>query len=76
MIQYMSEGEAHLLHLELDGIEWRVRHALNNLDDLSKRNELKWMLEIALTRLDNLMKTYEAQEGDKVDLPDEIIGSV
>lgn len=65
MIQCMSEGEAHLLHLELDSIEWRVRHALNNLDDLSKRNEIKWALEIALTRLNGLMKTYEAQEGDE-----------
>ena len=65
MIQCMSEGEAHLLHLELDGIEWRVRHALNNLDDLSKRNEIKSALEIALTRLNDLMKTYEAQEGDE-----------
>lgn len=65
MIQCMSEGEAHLLNLELDSIEWRVRHALNNLDDLSKRNEIKWMLEIALTRLNDLMKTYQAQEEDK-----------
>lgn len=65
MIQYMSEGEAHLLHLELDSIEWRVRHALNNLDDLSKRNEIRWELEIALARLNNLMKTYEAQEEDE-----------
>lgn len=65
MIQYMSEGEAHLLHLELGSIEWRVRHALNNLDNLNKRNEIKLELEIALDRLNNLMKTYEAQEEDE-----------
>jgi hypothetical protein len=55
----MTEGEAHLWNTELEAMRWRVRYALNCLDDLSVRNEVKGALETVLDRLDNLCEATE-----------------
>jgi hypothetical protein len=41
----MTEGQEHEWHIELDYMRAQMRHALDNLDNLSKRAEVQGMLE-------------------------------
>lgn len=50
----MNEGQEHEWHIELDDLRARVRWALNNLDALNKRNDVKGQLETVLSRLGEL----------------------
>lgn len=46
--------EEHPWHIELDYMRAKVYWALNNLDDLSRRNDVKGQLEAVGHRLDEL----------------------
>lgn len=46
--------EEHPWHIELDYMRVKVYWALNNLDDLSRRNDVKGQLEAVWQRLDEL----------------------
>jgi hypothetical protein len=55
----MTEGQEHEWHIELDYMRAQLRHVLNNLDDISKRAEVKGMIEgvyFSLTELCILTK--------------------
>jgi hypothetical protein len=62
MSEFMSKGQAHLWNLELDSMRWQVRYALDNLNSLSARNDVKGSLEDVLTRLDNLCEITEGED--------------
>lgn len=46
--------EEHPWHIELDYMRAKVYWALNNLNDLSRRNDVKGQLEAVWQRLDEL----------------------
>ena len=50
----MTEGQEHQWHIELDYLRAQVRYALNNLDSIDKRNDVKGKLEAVFLRLDDL----------------------
>jgi hypothetical protein len=50
----MTEGQEHEWHIELDYMRATVRYALNNLDDLPKREDVRGRLEVTLMRLNDL----------------------
>lgn len=50
----MTEGQEHEWHIELDYMRAKVYWALNNLNDLSRRNDVKGQLEAVWHRLDEL----------------------
>ena len=50
----MTEGQEHEWHIELDHMRAQVRYALNNLDDLPKREDVRGKLEVTLMRLTDL----------------------
>lgn len=50
----MNESSAYEWHIELDYMKEQVRHALNNLDSLEKRKDVRGMLEGVLSRLNDL----------------------
>lgn len=58
----MNEGQEHLWHIELDDMRARVRWAVNNLNELNKRNDVKGQLETVLSRLNELC---ELTKGDQ-----------
>ena len=62
MSEFMSKGQAYLWNLELDSMRWKVRYALDNLNSLSARNDVKGSLEDVLTRLDNLCEITEGED--------------
>ena len=60
-VEQMSEGEEHLWHIELDHLRAQVRFALENLDSLSKRNDVKGKLEDVYFRLKDLCETTKGE---------------
>jgi hypothetical protein len=46
----------HEWHIELDHLKAQVRYALDNLNDLSKRNDVKGKLENVYFCLDELVE--------------------
>lgn len=50
----MTEGEEYLWNLEFESMRLQVGIALNNLDNISKRNDVKGQLEAVYRRLDEL----------------------
>jgi hypothetical protein len=58
----MSEGEAYLWNMELEAMRWRVRYALDCLDNLAERNDVKGALETVLDRLDNLCDATKGED--------------
>ena len=50
----MNEGQEHEWYIELDYMRAQLRYALNNLDDLPKREDVRGRLEVALMRLNDL----------------------
>ncbi|NBS68658.1 hypothetical protein EBT31_07050 [bacterium] len=64
MTEFMSKGQAYLWNLEFDTMRWKVRYALNNIDNLSERNDVKGALEDVLSRLENFCEITKDDEGD------------
>ena len=50
----MDAGQEHEWHIELDYMRAQLRYALDNLDSISKRNDVKGKLEAVHARLDDL----------------------
>jgi len=57
----MTEGQEHEWHIELDYMRAQVRYALNNLDDLPKREDVRGKLEVTLMRLNDLCKLTQGE---------------
>jgi hypothetical protein len=57
----MNEGQEHEWHIELDYMRAQLRYALNNLDDLPKREDVRGRLEVALMRLNDLCKLTQGE---------------
>jgi len=57
----MTDGQEHEWHIELDYMRAQVRYALNNLDDLPKREDVRGKLEMALMRLNDLCKLTQGE---------------
>jgi hypothetical protein len=57
----MTEGQEHEWHIELDYMRAMVRYALNNLDDLPKREDVRGKLEVTLMRLNDLCKLTQGE---------------
>ncbi len=57
----MAEGQEHEWHIELDYMRAMVRYALNNLDDLPKREDVRGKLEVTLMRLNDLCKLTQGE---------------
>jgi hypothetical protein len=57
----MNEGQEHEWHIELDYMRAQLRYALNNLDDLPKREDVRGRLEVALMRLNDLCKITKGE---------------
>lgn len=57
----MDEGQEHQWHIELDHLRMQVRFALENLDSLEKRNEVKGKLENVYFTLDELCEQTKEQ---------------
>ena len=50
----MNEGQEHQWHIELDYMRAQLRYALNHLDEIGKRNEVKGKIENVYFMLDEL----------------------
>lgn len=57
----MDEGQEHQWHIELDDMRSRLRYALNNLDDISKRQQVQHQLEVVLSRLNELCEITQGE---------------
>jgi hypothetical protein len=57
----MNEGQEHEWHIELDYMRAIVRYALNNLDELPKREDVRGRLEVALMRLNDLCELTKGE---------------
>lgn len=57
----MTEGQEHEWHIELDHMRAQLRYALDNLNDLSRRNEVKGKLEDVYFRL---IELCDATQGE------------
>ena len=57
----MNEGQEHEWHIELDYMRAQLRYALNNLDDLPKREDVRGRLEVTLMRLNDLCELTKGE---------------
>ena len=57
----MNEGQEHEWHIELDYMRAQLRYALDNLDSLSKRNDVTGQLEVVLDRLTELVELTKGE---------------
>lgn len=57
----MTEGQEHEWHIELDYMRAQLRYALDNLDTLSKRNDVKGKIEVVLMRLNDLCELTQGE---------------
>ena len=53
--------EEHEWHIELDYMRAQLRHVLDNLDAISKRNDVKGQLEAVWQRLDELCEQTKGE---------------
>jgi hypothetical protein len=60
----MTEGQEHEWHIELDHMRAQVRYALNNLDDLPKREDVRGKLEVTLMRLNDLCEITQGASNE------------
>lgn len=60
----MNEGQEHEWHIELDYMRAIVRYALNNLDELPKREDVRGRLEVALMRLNDLCELTKGESNE------------
>ena len=54
-------NEEHAWHIELTHMREQLRFALNNLDSISKRNDVKGKIESVCFALDDLCKQTEGE---------------
>lgn len=57
----MTEGQEHEWHIELDYMRAQLRYVLNNLDDISKRNDVKGQIETVYFRLADLCEQTKGE---------------
>jgi hypothetical protein len=57
----MNEGQEHEWHIELEHMRAQVRYALNNLDDLPKREDVRGKLEVTLMLLKDLCELTKGE---------------
>jgi hypothetical protein len=57
----MNEGQEHEWHIELDYMRAQLRYALNNLDDLPKREDVRGRLEVVCSRLNDLCELTKGE---------------
>ena len=58
----MTEGEEHLWHIELDMMLQKVRFAMENLDELPKRTQVRHNLEMVMNCLTELCEITKGEE--------------
>ena len=58
----MTEEQEHQWHIELDYMRAQLRFALNNLNDLSKRNDVKGKIENVYFTLDELCEQTKGEQ--------------
>ena len=57
----MDAGQEHEWHIELDHMRAQLKFALNNLNDLSKRNDVKGKIENVYFMLDELCEQTKGE---------------
>ena len=57
----MNEGQEHEWHIELDYMRAQLRYALDNLDSISKRNDVKGKIEAVVFRLNDLCELTQGE---------------
>jgi len=57
----MNEGQEYEWHIELDYMRAQLRFVLNNLDDISKRNDVKGKIENVYFTLDELCEQTKGE---------------
>lgn len=58
----MDEGQEHQWHIELDHMRAQLRFVLDNLNDISKRNDVKGKIENVYFMLDELCEQTKGEE--------------
>ena len=57
----MNEGQEHEWHIELDYMRAQLRYALNNLDSIDQRNDVKGKIENVYFTLDELCEQTKGE---------------
>lgn len=57
----MNEEQEHQWHIELDYMKAQLRFVLNNLDDISKRNDVKGKIENVYFTIDELCEQTKGE---------------
>ena len=57
----MNDGQAYEWHIELDDMCARLRFALNNLDEIPQRTQMRHQLETVLSRLSELCELTQGE---------------
>ena len=57
----MNEGQEHLWHIELDMMRQKVRFAMENLDELPRRTQVRHDLEVVLSCLEDLCEVTKGE---------------
>lgn len=58
----MDEGQEHQWHIELDHMRAQLRFVLDNLNDISKRDNVKGKIENVYFMLDELCEQTKGEE--------------
>lgn len=58
----MNEGQEHQWHIELDHMRAQLRFVLDNLNDISKRDNVKGKIENVYFTLDELCEQTKGEE--------------
>jgi hypothetical protein len=58
----MNEGQEHQWHIELDHMRAQLRFVLDNLNDISKRDNVKGKIENVYFMLDELCEQTKGEE--------------
>lgn len=58
----MNEGQEHQWHIELDYLRAQLRFVMDNLNDLSKRHEVKGKIENIYFTIDELCEQTKGEE--------------
>lgn len=57
----MTEGQEHEWHIELSHMRAQLRYALDNLDSIERRNDVKGKIESVLVRLHELCELTKGE---------------
>ena len=58
----MDQGQEHQWHIELDHMRAQLRYVLDNLNDISKRDNVKGKVENVYFMLDELCEQTKGEE--------------